>query len=214
MAETSVANEVVERATSAVRAKSAREVAQLLDAGEAVVTQRGYEGLRVDDVLAAAGLSTRAFYRHFRGKSELFLALFDREMVRADERLRAKVEAAPTPDARVRAWIEANLALAFDTRLARRARLFLIERDVIATEFPTEVERCVHLLRAPLEDAISAGRDAGAFAGADPVTDALAIHHLCSGVMTDQLVGVGRLTRAEATAVVERFALTTLMARA
>ncbi|MGQ0803307.1 MAG: TetR/AcrR family transcriptional regulator [Actinomycetota bacterium] len=213
MAETSVAKQLVDRSTGRARAKSADEVERLLGAAETVLGQAGYGGLRVDDVLAEAGLSTRAFYRHFRGKSELFLALFDREIVRADERLRAKVGAASKPEARVRAWIDANLALAFDPRLARRTRLFLVERHVVATEFPGEVERCVRLLLAPLEEAIAAGRDAGAFPGADPAGDALAIHHLCAGLTTDRLLGVGTITRAEAVALVERFALTTLKGR-
>jgi AcrR family transcriptional regulator len=208
--ETSVANEVVERAAGRARQKSATEVERLLAAAEAVLAERGYAGLRVDDVLAEAGLSTRAFYRHFQGKSELFLAVFDREMHRADERLRAKVEGAGDPEARVRAWIEATLALAHEARLARRTRLFLAERHTVASEFPVEVARCVRLLLAPLEDAIAAGRDADVFPAADPAADALAIHHLCSGLTTDRLLGVGELTRAQAVDLAERFALTTL----
>jgi AcrR family transcriptional regulator len=210
--ETSVATRLVERAAEAARARSAEEVERLLAAAETVLEQRGYGGLRVDDVLAEAGLSTRAFYRHFRGKSELFLALFDREMTRADERLRAKVAAAGDPAAQVRSWIRASLALGFDPRLARRTRLFLLERHVVATHFPAEVERCVRLLLAPLRDAIAAGRDAGDFRGADPERDALAVHHLCSGLVTDRLLAIGRLSLADATALVERFALAALTA--
>src|SRR5680860_1275255 len=133
MAQTSVADQLVERATGRARAKSAGEVEALLAAAEAVLAERGYAGLRVDDVLAEAGLSTRAFYRHFQGKSELFLAVFDREMHRADERLCSKVEEAADPENRVRAWIEATLALAYEPRLARRTRLFLAERHTVAT---------------------------------------------------------------------------------
>jgi AcrR family transcriptional regulator len=213
MAETSVAQQVVERTTGPARVKSADEVERLLAAAETVLGRAGYGGLRVDDVLAEAGLSTRAFYRHFRGKSELFLAVFDREMVRADERLQAKVGAADGPEQQVRAWIEASLALAFDPRLARRTRLFLVERHVVATEFPAEVQRCVRLLLAPLEEAIAAGRAAGGFPAADPAADALAIHHLCAGLTTDRLLGVSTVARRDAVALVERFALTTLKGR-
>jgi len=214
MAESTVAQTLVERATGRARAKSADEVERLLAAAETVLGRAGYAGLRVDAVLTEAGLSTRAFYRHFRGKSELFLALFDREIGRADERLRGKVAAAGTPERKVRAWIEANVALAFDPRLAGRTRLFLVERQVVATEFPAEVERCVRLLLAPLGEAIAAGRDAGVFTTTNPASDALAIHHLCSGLTTDRLLGVGTISRADAVALVERFALTTLKGRA
>jgi AcrR family transcriptional regulator len=206
-----VAGDLVERPVGSNRQKTDEEVARLLAAAEAVLAQRGYAGLRVDDVLDAAGLSTRAFYRHFPGKSELFLALFDREMTRAHQRLRSKVAAAPTAEEKVEAWAGAMLALAYDSRLARRTRLFLVERQIIAREFPDEISRCIHLMLEPLEAAIDEGRDAGAFPRADPTRDALAIHHLCTGLMTDRLLGLGDgLSRDDAVKLTTRFALTTL----
>jgi AcrR family transcriptional regulator len=182
----------------------------LLTAAEAVLARGGYEGLRVDDVLAEAGLSTRAFYRHFHGKSELFLALFDREAARAGERLRRKVAAAGTPAEKIEVWVASTLALAYDARLAGRTRVFLVERQVIASEFPDDVIRCVRLQLAPLEEAIEAGRSVGAFPAAEPERDALAIHHLCSGLMTDSLLGTGSMTHDHAVALATRFALATL----
>src|SRR6266542_2911364 len=124
------------RSVSSVGQGSVGEVEQLLTAAEAVLARGGYAGLRVDDVLDEAGLSTRAFYRHFRGKAELFVALFDREAARAQTRLRARIEAESTPDAQVRAWVAASLGFAFDPRLARRTRLFSLEEHVVARDFP------------------------------------------------------------------------------
>ena len=48
----------------------------LIDAGLAVLRRHGSEGLTVNDVLAEAGLSTRAFYRHFESKDALVLAIY------------------------------------------------------------------------------------------------------------------------------------------
>jgi AcrR family transcriptional regulator len=45
--------------------------ATLLDAGRDVFVQRGYVGTRVDDLVAAAGVSHGAFYRYFQNKGEL-----------------------------------------------------------------------------------------------------------------------------------------------
>ena len=202
---------LVDREVGPGRQKADDELGRLLAAAETVLVERGYEGLRVDDVLDAAGLSTRAFYRHFRGKSELFVALFDREMTRAHQRLRAKLAAAPTPEAKVEAWTAVMLALAYDSRIARRTRLFQVEQQVIAREFPGEIARCIRLMLEPLEQAIEEGRVAGAFPGADPRRDALAIHHLCTGLMIDRLLGIGSgLSRDNAVALATRFALTTL----
>ena len=94
----------------------------------AVLAERGYDGLRVDDVLQRAGLSTRAFYRHFSGKAGLYLALFEEESVRADEHLRSHLAGASTPAAKVREWVTSVLALAYDARLEGRSKLFAGER--------------------------------------------------------------------------------------
>jgi AcrR family transcriptional regulator len=205
------ARKLIDRKVDRAGQKADEELAQLLAAAEIALAEQGYAGLRVDDVLDAAGLSTRAFYRHFRGKSELFVALFDREMTRAQQRLGAKVTRASTPRDKVEAWVAAMLALAYDGRLSRRTRLFLVERQVIAREFPDEIARCIRMMLEPLEAAIAEGRDAGVFPEADPQRDALAVHHLCTGLMVDRLLGIGDgLSRDDATALATRFALTTL----
>ena len=48
-----------------------RALASLLDVGRDVVVQRGYQGVRVDDVVDAAGVSHGAFYRYFQNKDDL-----------------------------------------------------------------------------------------------------------------------------------------------
>ena len=48
-----------------------RTLAALMKTGGAVFLQRGYHGTRVDDLVAAAGVSHGAFYRYFKNKDEL-----------------------------------------------------------------------------------------------------------------------------------------------
>jgi AcrR family transcriptional regulator len=48
-----------------------RALASLLAVGHDVVVSRGYQGTRVDDVVAAAGVSHGAFYRYFENKDDL-----------------------------------------------------------------------------------------------------------------------------------------------
>src|SRR3954466_195518 len=101
---------------------------ELLLAAREVLAERRNYGLRVEDVLQRAGLSTRAFYRHFSGKAALFLALFEEESLRADQRLRARMERATDPADAVRQWVGGVLALAYQARLAKRSQLFAGEQ--------------------------------------------------------------------------------------
>jgi AcrR family transcriptional regulator len=48
---------------------------QILDAAEALLRERPYRDLTVDDVMAAAGQSRTAFYRHFRDRQDLIIRL-------------------------------------------------------------------------------------------------------------------------------------------
>jgi len=52
--------------------------ARLLDAGMAVLSERGYHAARVDDVVTAAGVSHGTFYLYFSNKEALVLALAER----------------------------------------------------------------------------------------------------------------------------------------
>src|SRR5688500_7848449 len=55
----------------------ADEVRRLVDAGYAVMRRTGGVDPRVGDIVREARLSNQAFYRHFRGKDELLLAVLD-----------------------------------------------------------------------------------------------------------------------------------------
>src|SRR5690349_6285175 len=73
----------------ALRVQRAAEHEALLRAARRVFVRRGYAQTRVEDVLAEAGISTRAFYRFHASKDELFLELFARANAAALARLRA-----------------------------------------------------------------------------------------------------------------------------
>jgi len=54
----------------------------------------GYEGVSLDDVMQAAGLTRGAFYAHFKSKADLF-----REVVRAERPMLRMLRERPGPDA-------------------------------------------------------------------------------------------------------------------
>jgi AcrR family transcriptional regulator len=51
---------------------------ELLDAGEAVITERGFARTTIEDVAQKAGVSVDVFHAHFAGKGALLRALNDR----------------------------------------------------------------------------------------------------------------------------------------
>ena len=59
---------------------------QLLEAGAAVLPVRGYHDARVDDIVAAAGVSHGTFYRYFDNKDDFFRVLAEAASARTGRR--------------------------------------------------------------------------------------------------------------------------------
>jgi AcrR family transcriptional regulator len=175
----------VERAvaarTLADRAETyAEEVRRLVDAAYAVMRRTGSVDPRVSDIVATAGLSNQAFYRHFHGKDELLLAVLEdgqRRLVGGLERRMARAEPGTGP---VRAWIEGVLEQARNPEAAANTRPFALNGARLTERYPdataTQRERVV----APLRDAVAG-------AGGDPIRDADAIYHLTMGQTEDAI---------------------------
>jgi AcrR family transcriptional regulator len=77
----------------------------IVDAAGRLFGERGYDGTRLDDVAAAAGVTKPVLYRHFDGKTALYLALLARH--RADlATFASAVPAAGRLEQRLRAVLE------------------------------------------------------------------------------------------------------------
>ncbi|WP_278261429.1 TetR/AcrR family transcriptional regulator [Nocardia sp. AG03] len=87
---------------------------QLLAAGARLIADRGFLGVRLDDLGAAVGISGPAVYRHFANKEALLVEL----LVGVSERLldggRAVVATASTPAEALTGLVEFHLDFAFD----------------------------------------------------------------------------------------------------
>lgn len=106
---------------------------RLLQAAAEVFGERGYEGTRVADIAAAAGVSNGALYAHFGSKAELMVAA-----LRAHgPRLMADLFAAD-PDQSI-----AELLVAVGRRLPRRREAcgYLIVEALVAARRDEEVAR-------------------------------------------------------------------------
>ncbi len=65
--------------------RSQTTTSDLLAAARELFAADGYARTSLDDVVARAGLTKGALYHHFKGKKELFEAVFEREQARIDE---------------------------------------------------------------------------------------------------------------------------------
>ncbi|MGQ0823708.1 MAG: TetR/AcrR family transcriptional regulator [Actinomycetota bacterium] len=186
------------RATADQRARAADEVDTLVTAGLHVLARLGADALTVAEVLTEAGLSTRAFYRHFGSKDELLLAVYERDADATRERVRARLDGLPTTRAAIEAWIDETLALGFDPRRARHTRTLAREGLRLQGEFPAEFAAIVAGVLEPLVEALQH------VWGAHPERDARTIHAICWELVSEKLAGTD-ITLADARAHVLRF---------
>ena len=166
----SVSERATARAVEQQRRRAEDEVRALVEAGLAVLRGRGATGLTVADVLAEAGLSTRAFYRHFHSKDEFVLAIYEQEAERRHTHLDAQLRGAPSPRAAVEAWVDAMLALAFDARRARRTKVLAAEGARLQADYPLEFTGILAGAVVPLVEVLRA------FPDADPERDAWSMY--------------------------------------
>jgi AcrR family transcriptional regulator len=108
--------ERVARQTLAKRgAAYASEVRRLLDAALELMRTSGTTARpRVADIVAAAGLSNDAFYRHFPSKDALVETLLDDGAERLASYLSHQMAKETTPEAQVRRFVEGVLSQADD----------------------------------------------------------------------------------------------------
>jgi AcrR family transcriptional regulator len=108
-------NDISERIAQRTLAKRgagyASEIRRLLDAALEVMRQRGMASRpRVADIVAAAGLSNEAFYRHFPSKDALVAALLEDGTERLARYVAHQMGKEPTPEGKVRRWVEGVLS--------------------------------------------------------------------------------------------------------
>jgi AcrR family transcriptional regulator len=105
----------------------------MLAAMAAAVSEQGYVGTSVADVLRGAGVSRETFYEHFANKEECFLAAFDHAVAALTSRVVSAVAKAAAQDPRQSddplARLDAALEVYLEVLASERslARTFLIE---------------------------------------------------------------------------------------
>lgn len=152
----------------------------ITDAALRVMARTEYSQMSIDEVLAEAGLSTRAFYRHFESKAALLDALMLREAESSERSLARVVARASDPVAAVKAWIDRYLDVYYEPRRAQRAQL-LANAVGRGARLSDDMRREIRAISCrPLVAALRAGDEAGVLYSPTPEIDAYSIHDLVS----------------------------------
>lgn len=156
----------------------AGEVRRLLDAGLAEMRRCGTEARpRVADIVAAAGLSNDAFYRHFPSKDALVGAILEDGTERLGDYVAHQMSKAGSPQARVRRWVEGVMAQA-DDDIAATTLAVLWNAGAGRPGAPGSAAGPIAVpLEAPL----------AALGSAAPELDAMLVAHACVGRLGQHL---------------------------
>jgi AcrR family transcriptional regulator len=170
----------------------AGEVRRLLDAGLDVMQKCGTTSRpRVADIVAAAGLSNDAFYRHFSSKEALVAAILEDGTERLGDYLDHQMAKESTPEGRVRAWVAGVMSQAADDEIASATLAVLWNAGSIgaglASGPPSASGPLAVLLREPFAE----------LGSVDPELDASLAAHAAVGRLGDHLWRRARPTRRE-----------------
>jgi AcrR family transcriptional regulator len=160
----------------------AAEVRRLLDAGREVMARCGTTSRpRVADIVAAAGLSNDAFYRHFSSKDQLVAAILADGSERLCSYLAHQMAKADSPDGAVRAWVEGVLAQAADDDVAATTLAVMWNggsvSETLGAGRPSIAAPLATLLREPF----------AALGSTEPDLDASMAAHAVVGRLSDHL---------------------------
>lgn len=159
----------------------------IINAAYSCLSEPHSGAIPVAAILQRARVSTRAFYRHFESKDELFLAMLRQETDALAERLDRVVEN-HSGDAiqQLEAWIDVMFGLIHDDQT--RLHFTVIDSDEVrAARGYRETRDKAHTDRErSLLKILRRGRDDGSFPQTRPEQDAVAINAMISRVMVAQ----------------------------
>ncbi len=155
----SLADQVIERSLADRAEAYEADVQELIQATYRVIADTGRFDPPIRAILAEAGLSNPAFYRHFRSKDELLLVMLDEGRRQLVDYLDRRTGVGPDPDRRVAEWVRGVMAQASDPEAARRTRPFVTRVEYLHERFPDQQEASEQQLIAQLADLLGPRAD-------------------------------------------------------
>lgn len=159
----------VARVIDPARQRAEQRVQRFLDAAlELLLDSKG--DFTLQEVVERAGLSLRSFYQHFGGKHELLLALFEDQVRRSEETLRAHLEGVDDPLERlhrlvVEYYIFAGTGRSKPGKSGQAAPALSQFAQSLITDHPLEVAGAFEPVRLLFEEVLGEAVSAGVVRG-------------------------------------------------
>lgn len=169
----------VRRALDQREREAADDVERILTAAVAVMERAAPAEPRINDIISEAGVSNKAFYRYFRGKDDLILAVMERGVGILASYLEHRMAKEDDPARRIVCWAEGVLVQAAVPDLARATRAATAQMALVVNG-PTDGE-----MTGPLRDLLV--EPAARLGSADARRDADAIFEAVFGTMRRHL---------------------------
>lgn len=152
-----------------------------MEAGLALVEEKGVDGFTLREVARRAGVSHNAPYHHFPDRAAMVAAIAEQSYVLLGDAMARSARRATSPERQLRAIGLAYLRFA----VSNPARFKLMNRPELRRRREvTSVEAAGTRSEEPLHRAITAGQAAGTLAGGDAQAIALTAWSMIHGLAT------------------------------
>jgi AcrR family transcriptional regulator len=188
----------------------ALEREKIMEAAYRILAADERAALSVAEVLAEAGLSTRAFYRYFDSKDTLLRAMFRRDSERVLAELQATAAATPNAVEALRSWIYGMVRLTAEPRRRQRALVLDSAEVTRAKGHRAERARYEAAMDAVLTQILHRGRAEGSFPLGRPALDARYLRAVLDQAVRDQMSAHSPLDADEAAGDLFDFAVRAL----
>lgn len=181
---------------------------QIIDAARTVFARRGFEAGIIDEIAREAKIAKGTVYLYFRSKSEIYKAVFDRDMKELKQSTIDRIQAAGTLRHKIEAFILARL----ENAEARKDFFRIMDADQGHLSISRGQYRS--WLREPvlhLADAIEHGIQGGEIRSVAAEKAAWAIADMTRGVIQRRLLGHNAGSLAEEAAFLSTFAWAALV---
>jgi AcrR family transcriptional regulator len=186
------------------------EQSRIIEAAYRCLAASNGDGISVTDILREAGLSTRAFYRHFDSKDNLLLAMYRRDSDSLHAELDAAAHAAESPAEALRQWIEGYLRLTWHPRRRQRVLVLSSAELLRTTGYADERARSMTQMQDGIAEILRRGLADRSFPWADPEPDARAIRAMLTEAFAEQMSASAKVTATAAAADLIDFAFRAL----